>query len=261
LQSSKQGLYQPASRGISLCQTGTLVLKQYLSDQTCGTSHTGGLCSYGLLLMVVGFLQHSPAECPATALVGCVRFYGRCFDPKVYGVSVARGAFMHRKSPMSWPPPRPEYFERPFCAGSGKFAALSRKLSLTGEDAHRFDPLWIEDPLNPTNNVGRNCFRIRQIQTNLARAEDALTAGDFTVSPLRLILSGWGGQQPGTGELDGGALARQALCQDLYQSLVEHGPHMMPTPAHQRAARSNLSQQWDSVVRYSARPKCIRNNA
>jgi DNA polymerase sigma len=27
---------------------------------------------------------------------------------------------------------------------------------------HSIDPLYIEDPLNPLNNVGRNCFRILQ---------------------------------------------------------------------------------------------------
>merc|ERR1719353_2165217 len=43
----------------------TLVLKQLLIERTYGTSHTGGLCSYGLLLLVIGFLQHFPAESPA----------------------------------------------------------------------------------------------------------------------------------------------------------------------------------------------------
>ena len=91
---------------------------------------------------------------------------------------MARGAFLHRKSPMTWPPVRPEYTERGCCPGYGEFAALPRRLSLTGEEAHRFDPLWIEDPLNPTNNVGRNCFRIRQIQRSFAHAADALTSAD-----------------------------------------------------------------------------------
>merc|ERR1712190_666894 len=48
----------------------TLVLKQWLIERTYGMSHTGGLCSYGLLLMVVGFLQHYPASSAAAALVG-----------------------------------------------------------------------------------------------------------------------------------------------------------------------------------------------
>ena len=29
---------------------------------------------------------------------------------------------------------------------------------------YKFDPLFVEDPLNPGNNVGRNCFRVLQVQ-------------------------------------------------------------------------------------------------
>merc|ERR1712187_748089 len=136
---------------------------------------------------VVGYLQHYPASSAAAALIGCLNFYGRHFDPQMYGVSVARGAFLHRKSPTTWPPVQAKYVERGFCPGTGEFASLSRKLSLTGEGAHRFDPLWVEDPLNPTNNVGRNCFRIRQIQRSLARAADALATNEGG-SQLRAIL-------------------------------------------------------------------------
>lgn len=32
-------------------------------------SHSGGLCSYGLLLMVLAYLQHTPANTAAAA--GC----------------------------------------------------------------------------------------------------------------------------------------------------------------------------------------------
>jgi len=39
-----------------------------------------------------------------------------------------------------------------------------------GEDKCWFDPLYIEDPLRPQNNVGRNCFRINQIQQAFAQA-------------------------------------------------------------------------------------------
>ena len=28
---------------------------------------------------------------------------------------------------------------------------------------YKFDPLFVEDPLVPGNNVGRNCFRVLQI--------------------------------------------------------------------------------------------------
>ena len=33
-----------------------------------------------------------------------------------------------------------------------------------------FDPLYIEDPLRPSNNVGRNCFRIYAIQQEFQKA-------------------------------------------------------------------------------------------
>ena len=34
-----------------------------------------------------------------------------------------------------------------------------------------FDPLYIEDPLRPSNNVGRNCFRIYAIQQEFSKAQ------------------------------------------------------------------------------------------
>ncbi|CAK0908631.1 unnamed protein product [Prorocentrum cordatum] len=112
----------------------TLVLKQWLIERTYGTSHTGGLCSYGLLLMVVGFLQLYPADSAATALVGVLNFYGRVFDPQLYGVSVARGALLHRKSPAAWPPAQARYVESGFCPGASEFDALSHGSMLTRED-------------------------------------------------------------------------------------------------------------------------------
>lgn len=238
----------------------TLVLKQWLIERTYGMSNTGGLCSYGLLLMVIGFLQHYAPNSAAAALVGCLNFYGRRFEPQMYGVSVARGAFLHRKIPNTWPPPQGVYVERGLCPGTGEFTSLSRKLSLTGEGAHGFDPLWVEDPLNPTNNVGRNCFRIRQIQQSFARAADALTANEAS-STLRSILrvEGHGaGEQP-AGEAEAAhwresVHAKQALHEDLYESLVEHAPNLvLPLPAHAQIARSHLPQQWDSAVRYAGR--------
>lgn len=41
-------------------------------------------------------------------------------------------------------------------------------------DPHKFDPVFIEDPLNPSNNVGRNCFRIMQIRRAFSAAHLAL---------------------------------------------------------------------------------------
>jgi len=49
-------------------------------------------------------------------------------------------------------------------------------------DPHKFDPLYIEDPLRTTNNVGRNCFRIMQIRRAFAAAFTTLTGGNPTSS-------------------------------------------------------------------------------
>ena len=44
-----------------------------------------------------------------------------------------------------------------------------------------FDPLYIEDPLRPSNNVGRNCFRIYAIQQEFCKAHQQTTmpGGDY----------------------------------------------------------------------------------
>mmetsp|Transcript_7804 Transcript_7804/g.15124 ORF Transcript_7804/g.15124 Transcript_7804/m.15124 type:complete len:89 (-) Transcript_7804:101-367(-) len=39
-----------------------------------------------------------------------------------------------------------------------------------------FDPLFVEDPLSPGNNVGRNAFRFPQIQRSFSDAHRALLA-------------------------------------------------------------------------------------
>ncbi|CAN0545869.1 unnamed protein product [Ectocarpus sp. 8 AP-2014] len=56
----------------------------------------------------------------------------------------------------------------------------------------RFDPLFIEDPMNLSNNVGHNCFRVYQIQrawsdahASLARALD--DESQLRASPYRLL--------------------------------------------------------------------------
>lgn len=41
---------------------------------------------------------------------------------------------------------------------------------------YTFDPLFVEDPLSETNNVGRNAFRIFQVQRAFSDAHRALVA-------------------------------------------------------------------------------------
>lgn len=45
-----------------------------------------------------------------------------------------------------------------------------------GMPTFEFDPLFLEDPLSPGNNVGRNAFRFPQIQRSFSDAHRALCA-------------------------------------------------------------------------------------
>ena len=47
--------------------------------------------------------------------------------------------------------------------------------STAPQDYHKFDPIFIEDPLRIANNVGRNCFRITQIRRAFTSALQCLT--------------------------------------------------------------------------------------
>ena len=88
-----------------------------------------------------------------------------------------------------------------FAAGGGAGAALAAPPAHAaahggahGGAGHQFDPLFIEDPLAPGNNVGRNCFRIGLILRTWGDALAALTAaldldeqGDESTAPLGLL--------------------------------------------------------------------------
>lgn len=110
-----------------------LVLKQFLADRSLDDSYSGGLSSYCLVLLVTRFLQHehhigrSINQSLGSLLMDFLYFFGNVFDPRQMRISIQ---------------------------GSGVYMKRERGLS--------FDPVHIDDPLYPTNNVGRNCFRIHQ---------------------------------------------------------------------------------------------------
>ena len=47
---------------------------------------------------------------------------------------------------------------------SPKNTTNSNETNFSGKAPYTFDPLFVEDPLNPSNNVGRNAFRIFQVK-------------------------------------------------------------------------------------------------
>ncbi|XP_042458126.1 uncharacterized protein LOC122042197 isoform X1 [Zingiber officinale] len=110
-----------------------LVLKKFLADRSLDRSYSGGLSSYCLILLLIRFLQHEHhAGRPNNQNLGgllmdFLYFFGYIFDPRQMRVLIQ---------------------------GSGIYLNRERGLSI--------DPLHIDDPLYPTNNVGRNCFRIHQ---------------------------------------------------------------------------------------------------
>ena len=159
-----------------------LVMKEFLSQQGFLTSFTGGLSSYGLVLLVSRFLQ-SIVENDLDGfanytlgglLLAFLDHLGNRFDPASTGISVHNRCYLDRLNR------RQSYVVESVNGGNGNINAVvpyasddGRAISecdngrrhgrVYGFDPHKFDPLHIEDPLLPTNNVGRNCFRINYI--------------------------------------------------------------------------------------------------
>ncbi|GJV11042.1 nucleotidyltransferase family protein isoform 4 [Tanacetum coccineum] len=122
-----------------------LVLKQFLADRSLDQSYSGGLSSYCLILLITRFLQHEhhygkPINQNFGALLmDFFYFFGNVFDPRHMRISVQ---------------------------GSGVYINRERGYSI--------DPIYIDDPLFPANNVGRNCFRIHQCIKAFADAYSTL---------------------------------------------------------------------------------------
>jgi len=62
------------------------------------------------------------------------------------------------------------------------------------EPPNHFDPLHVEDPCQPANNVGRNVFRIKQIQKAFADAAEAIVTR--RAPPLQCLLPSWSPPPP-----------------------------------------------------------------
>ena len=184
-----------------------LVLKKFLLDKGLLTVYTGGISSYCLFLMVTRFLQEQPQSWidSGSQLIGFLDFYGNCFDPRITGISVARGQYFPRVNTETnedigtgYPFKRSNNNHLGRSVTDGFPRQLRRRHSFQDPDfkvkqqSHQskqiygevsssrrpfsFDPLFVEDPLRPESNVGRNSFRINQIQRVFSDAHRALTA-------------------------------------------------------------------------------------
>ncbi|KAK6920321.1 polymerase, nucleotidyl transferase domain [Dillenia turbinata] len=113
------------------------VLKQFLAVHSLDQSYSGALdedkSSLYEVLLITRFLQHEHHlgrpinQNFGSLLMDFLYFFGNVFDPRQMRISIR---------------------------GSGAYIDRERGYSI--------DPIYIDDPLFPANNVGRNCFRIHQ---------------------------------------------------------------------------------------------------
>jgi hypothetical protein len=106
--------------------------------------------------------------------MGLLDFYGNYFDPRITGISVRTRKYFIRSQEAN--------HVLPFTQNAHRFTPLHRNFSILNStqpqqfQSGKFDPMWVEDPLNPGNNVGRNAFRIFQVQRAFSDAHRALMA-------------------------------------------------------------------------------------
>ena len=142
----------------------TTVLKAFLQQRALNEVYTGGIGSYALLCMVMAHLQLHDASTTASAWAGasggeaaaegCLgallidffELYGRRINTDEVGVS---------------------------CRDGGKFFA---KRDLGWADQGRPFLLSIEDPQDPTNDLGRSSYGARQIKSAFEHAFTLMTA-------------------------------------------------------------------------------------
>ncbi|KAM4722219.1 terminal nucleotidyltransferase 4B [Rhinophrynus dorsalis] len=137
-----------------------LVLKQFLLQRDLNEVFTGGIGSYSLFLMAVSFLQLHPREdaCSPEANYGVLlieffELYGRHFNYMKTGIRIKDGGSYVAKDDV-------------------------QKNML---DGYRPSMLYIEDPLQPGNDVGRSSYGAMQVKQAFDYAYVVLS---HAVSPI-----------------------------------------------------------------------------
>uniref|UniRef100_UPI00358FA802 terminal nucleotidyltransferase 4B-like isoform X2 n=1 Tax=Myxine glutinosa TaxID=7769 RepID=UPI00358FA802 len=136
-----------------------LVLKQFLLQRDLNEVFTGGISSYSLILMIVSFLQLHPrsdAKSPranlGVLLIEFFELYGRHFNYLKTGIRIKDGGCYIAKDDMQ-----------------------------KEMDGYRPSMLYIEDPLMPSNDVGRSSYGAMQVKLAFDSAYLILS---HAVSPL-----------------------------------------------------------------------------
>ncbi|KAH1000773.1 hypothetical protein HUJ04_013066 [Dendroctonus ponderosae] len=131
------------------------VLKQFLLERDLNEVFTGGISSYSLILMCISFLQLHPRQDgvrQANANLGVLlieffELYGRKFNFIHTGIRIRDGGMYISKEEM-------------------------RKGMV---DGHRPSMLCIEDPLQPSNDIGRSSYGILLVKKAFEYAYSILT--------------------------------------------------------------------------------------
>jgi hypothetical protein len=181
---------------------------------TAYTGGLSSYCLFLMVTRYLQEQPSSWGDC-GSLLMGFLDFYGNSFDPRATGISVSRRLYFARRAPPMThavyqppiipppvPPPqplpvgRPDHLRRHSFTEKGnmdpnwnrpprylppsapRFPAptFPENPEVASRKSYTFDPLWVEDPLSAGNNVGRNAFRIFQVQRAFSDAHRALVA-------------------------------------------------------------------------------------
>jgi len=125
-----------------------LVLKQFLLQRDLNEVYTGGISSYCLLYLIISFLQmhprydaHNPKANLAVLLIEFFELYGCNFNFHKVGIRIVDG---------------------------GSYIPKHKVTSLHKGIAPSF--LYIEDPINPDNDVGRSSYGAYQVKQSFEYA-------------------------------------------------------------------------------------------
>jgi non-canonical poly(A) RNA polymerase PAPD5/7 len=150
----------------------TFVLKYFLSARGLNEPYSGGVGSFMLQLMIVGFLQHRERDAfnyrrsglnnLGAMLLEFLELYGMQFNYMTTGMSIRHDGFFFAKGA----PDRKEIFWQP-----------SRPFAMA-----------LENPLETTSDVGKASFRIGMIQRAFAVANKMLLA--YTAQPMEPTMNG-----------------------------------------------------------------------
>ncbi|XP_023030229.1 terminal nucleotidyltransferase 4B isoform X2 [Leptinotarsa decemlineata] len=132
------------------------VLKQFLLERDLNEVFTGGISSYSLILMCISFLQLHPRQESirtnnanlGVLLIEFFELYGKKFNYMKTGIRIRDGGRYLDKDEMQ------------------------REMV----DGHRPSMLCIEDPLQPSNDIGRSSYGVLQVKRAFEYAYIVLTS-------------------------------------------------------------------------------------